>query len=265
MRGSSTLAGVIAELSPPLTFVQIRAICRLGVVLRWIAIAFAGLAGLLAPRVPALLPEEMLAAVVYNGLVTLAVMRAKDEDLRTLALVTTVIDQLFCFTFLAIYNVIPGGQQVAAYVPGMIEATAFFGAAGTALSLGIFVVGILVVQSAGIVFWRAAFEGVGIFAAIMILVLLGACLAGVNHVLYRSLRSAEFTGDDLERALEVGLSVREQEVLRQLAEGCSNAMIAGRLGVSERTVKTSVEKLLTRLRARNRAEAVAAASRLRLL
>ncbi len=63
----------------------------------------------------------------------------------------------------------------------------------------------------------------------------------------------------------VHFSPREQEVLRLVAQGYSNAMIASRLHLSENTVKTYVETLLTRLNARNRAEAVAAASRLNLL
>src|SRR5439155_838567 len=61
------------------------------------------------------------------------------------------------------------------------------------------------------------------------------------------------------------LSQREHEVLRLVAEGYSNTMIATRLHLSESTVKTHVEALLARLNARNRAEAVAAASRLQLL
>ena len=61
------------------------------------------------------------------------------------------------------------------------------------------------------------------------------------------------------------LSPREQEVLQLVSEGYSNTMIANRLHLSDNTVKGYVEALLTRLNARNRAEAVAAASRLKLL
>jgi len=63
----------------------------------------------------------------------------------------------------------------------------------------------------------------------------------------------------------VRLSPREQEVLELVAEGYSNSMIATRLHLSENTVKTYVENLLSRLNARNRAEAVAAASRQNLI
>ena len=61
------------------------------------------------------------------------------------------------------------------------------------------------------------------------------------------------------------LSARELEVLRLVAEGYSNTMIASRLNLSDNTIKGHVEALLIRLNARNRAEAVAAASRLNLL
>ena len=63
----------------------------------------------------------------------------------------------------------------------------------------------------------------------------------------------------------VRLSPREQEVLQLVSEGFSNSMIAGRLHLSENTIKTYVENLLSRLNARNRAEAVAAASRQNLI
>jgi DNA-binding NarL/FixJ family response regulator len=63
----------------------------------------------------------------------------------------------------------------------------------------------------------------------------------------------------------VRLSPREQEVLELVAEGYSNGMIASRLHLSENTVKTYVENLLSRLNARNRAEAVASASRQNLI
>jgi DNA-binding CsgD family transcriptional regulator len=252
-------------MTPSLSSGQVAALCQLGVLLRWLAIAFAGLAGLLAPKTPRLLLWEILAAAVYNGLVTLAILRADREDLKPIALITTIIDQLFCFSFIAIYNVIPGSQQVAAYVPAMLEAVAFFGVLGAALSVGIFIAAVLLVGAAGAVFWRGPFEGIGAFAAIMIVVLLAVCMVGVNRVLLVRASSAEPDFDERNAMEGAALSSREQEVLRLVAQGCSNATIASRLGLSERTVKNSMERLLAQLRARNRAEAVAAASRLRLL
>ena len=52
------------------------------------------------------------------------------------------------------------------------------------------------------------------------------------------------------------LTTREREILDMMAEGLSNRMIAGRLGISVYTVKFHVASLLGKLRAGSRTEAV---------
>ncbi|GAA0299680.1 response regulator transcription factor [Streptomyces polychromogenes] len=58
-----------------------------------------------------------------------------------------------------------------------------------------------------------------------------------------------------------GLTAREVDVLRLVADGLDTAEIAGKLSYSERTVKNVMHGLTTRLHLRNRAHAVAHALR----
>src|SRR6187399_1958 len=53
------------------------------------------------------------------------------------------------------------------------------------------------------------------------------------------------------------LTPRESEVLAMLAEGIGNKIIAGRLGISENTVKFHVSSIMEKLDAGSRTEAVA--------
>ena len=55
------------------------------------------------------------------------------------------------------------------------------------------------------------------------------------------------------------LTKRELEVLRLLAEGCSGCDIAQQLVISEKTVSTHIDHILTKLGVRSRAQAVALA------
>ncbi|AVQ00032.1 helix-turn-helix transcriptional regulator [Ahniella affigens] len=63
----------------------------------------------------------------------------------------------------------------------------------------------------------------------------------------------------------LGISGRELEVLKALAEGLANKEIARQLDISPNTVKTHVSRLFEKLDAGNRTEAVNRARGLRIL
>jgi len=67
--------------------------------------------------------------------------------------------------------------------------------------------------------------------------------------------SAPFTLDET-RLTELGITPRELEILGLIAAGLSNREIAGRLFVSENTVKTHSTRLFDKLGARRRTQAV---------
>jgi DNA-binding NarL/FixJ family response regulator len=67
------------------------------------------------------------------------------------------------------------------------------------------------------------------------------------------------------RRMGIGLSEREREVLRLVADGLPTKQIAVSLSISERTVKFHVNSIFHKLGAENRAQAVALAAQRGLL
>jgi len=67
------------------------------------------------------------------------------------------------------------------------------------------------------------------------------------------------------RTNQAGLTTRQLEVLRLIAEGLSNAEIAGRLFTSPKTVEHHVSAVLAKLGAHSRAQAISAAHHLELI
>lgn len=80
----------------------------------------------------------------------------------------------------------------------------------------------------------------------------------------RTTRPASFDGNP-QAIASLGISPRELTVLRELAAGHSNKEIAQRLHVSPHTVKTHVARLLEKLEARRRTDAIHRARELGIL
>ena len=76
--------------------------------------------------------------------------------------------------------------------------------------------------------------------------------------------SAPFLPNDAQRE-HLGVTKRELEILELMAAGLSNREIAGRLFVSENTVKTHSSRLFEKLKARRRTQAVQIGQQLGLL
>ena len=64
------------------------------------------------------------------------------------------------------------------------------------------------------------------------------------------------------RNSETALTCREIEVLKLVADGKKNEQIAEELGVAERTVRTHIESIITKMQVNNRTEAATKAIRL---
>jgi len=83
----------------------------------------------------------------------------------------------------------------------------------------------------------------------------------VQRRLVDSLRGAGGAPAAAVPAYPDGLTQREVEVLREIADGRSNREIADRLGISEATVKTHINNIFTKADLRDRAQAVIYAMR----
>ena len=102
--------------------------------------------------------------------------------------------------------------------------------------------------------------------AYLFLIAAGFLLLGlfVGARLFGAAPPLPFEGNSKAQAT-LGISRRELEILAEIAAGHSNKEIADRLCVSPHTVKTHVARLLEKLDARRRTEAIARARELGLI
>ena len=247
----------------------VRQLFRAGTIIRWVGLGIAGTIGaLVPPRAPSLLVGLILAVGVYNAVSMWLANRVADANVLRAAQGVTILDQVACLVFLAIYPNLPGGTQIAFYVPMLVEAVAFGGVVGAGEAVAVFAVGIVGVEWARLQFFNEAFSWPAVLLWILVISVVSVSIAALDRTVQGiaiGQAPSEARGAASSAASNLQLSRREQEVLQLIAAGHSDAMIAARLHLSETTVKTHVGTLRTRLGAKTRAEAVAIASRLNLL
>ena len=266
---TSRLTALSAGIPPRrLTAWQIQRNLTLALTLRWATAALAAMVGLLVPSRPmAVLVPLVIAVAIYNALVTVAIRQADDARCRQIARLTWVADQFFAFVAVAIFSGQPEGA--APYMFVTLEAVFYEGLVGGVISAALFAV-----LEVGFQFGRHAVAGTPVLwpeliSFITLIGLAAAAFVGVTNILLtREPPLAESNGhkpSNGQLPTGIRLTRRELEIVQLMASGYSNAMIASRLHLSESTIKSYVEVLLGRLNVRNRTEAVAAASRLKLL
>jgi DNA-binding CsgD family transcriptional regulator len=272
---------------PTLSVGSIRQLARLGTLVRWPGVMFAAVVGLIQPpKAPLYLALLLIWVAAYNGWAMISLPRADDASILRQGRALTLLDTVSFFALLAVFGGLPPTSVYAAYVLLIIWMVAYDGAEGAVLAVAIFVIGMIALQGVRTAVFHLTFDGTGILLWSLIMAVAAAIVAAFDRIVVGGAlgeRSAQADGQAASGtagapAVEVAvtsargngdvpvrLSPREQEVLRLVAEGYSNSMIATRLHLSENTIKTYVETLLSRLHARNRAEAVAAASRYNLI
>ena len=267
---------------PALNASSIRQLARLGTVVRWPGVIFAAILSLaVVPRSAVGLGAVLVWVAIYNAWGMIAIAKADDSQILRIGRALTLIDTVSYFLVLFVFGGVGGSTSIyAAYILLIVWLVAYDGAEGAMLSVAIFVVGMIALHAALKAAFNQDFATKDVLLWSLIMVVAGAILAAYDRIVVggvlpsavvsvtsgSSAAMAPAAGIAISSAAPaVRLSRREQEVLRLVAEGCSNAMIAGRLHLSENTIKTYVENLLSRLNARNRAEAVATASRQNLI
>ena len=287
MRTLSFLGLDVAD-RPRLNATSIRQLARLGTVVRWPGLLFAAILSLAVPPRSAVgLALVLVWVAAYNAWGMIAISRADDASILRIGRALTLLDTISYFLVLFVFGGVGASTSIyAAYILLIVWMVAYDGAEGAMLSVGIFVLGMIALHAAlKAAAFNQDFAGLDVLFWSLIMVVAGAILAAYDRIVIGGvLPPAEgnpMAGPPVDispvgatavetpvtsgSAPPVRLSPREQEVLELVSKGYSNTMIASRLHLSENTIKTYVENLLSRLNARNRAEAVAAASRQNLI
>jgi len=283
-----SLLGLDAAERPRLNPTTLRRLAWLGTVVRWPGLLFAAILSLEVKPISGIgLALILIWVALYNAWGMIQISKADDTAILRIGRALTLLDTVSYFLVLFVFGGVGASTSIyAAYILLIVWMVAYDGAEGAMLCVGIFVVGMIALHGALHAFLGRSFDGPDVLYWSLIMVVAGAILAAYDRIVIGGVLpqgpppgpngsspstapavivSAVATPVTSGSAPTVRLSPREQEVLELVAEGYSNAMIATRLHLSENTVKTYVENLLSRLNARNRAEAVAAASRQNLI
>ena len=276
-----SILGLDAAERPRLGAASIRQLAKLGTVVRWPGLLFAAVLSLaVPPRLPLGLAVLLIWVAVYNAWGMIAISKADDTSILGVGRALTLIDTVSYFLVLFVFGGVGASTSIyAAYILLIVWMVAYDGAEGAMLCVAIFVLGMLALHAALGAVFHQDFAAREVLLWSLIMVIAGAILAAYDRIVVGGVQASSAVGLDGSRSPAsssggpvvgnaipaVRLSRREQEVLQLVSEGYSNSMIAGRLHLSENTIKTYVENLLSRLNARNRAEAVAAASRQNLI
>jgi DNA-binding CsgD family transcriptional regulator len=282
-----SLLGLDAAERPRLNAATLRRLAWLGTVVRWPGLLFAAILSLEVKPISGIgLALILIWVALYNAWGMVQISRADDASILRIGRALTLLDTISYFLVLFVFGGVGASTSIyASYILLIVWMVAYDGAEGAMLSVAIFVLGMIALHAALQAFLGRPFDGQDVLYWSLIMVVAGAILAAYDRIVIGGVLPQGTTlssdGSGLPTAPvivtavatpvtsgsvpAVRLSPREQEVLELVAEGFSNGMIATRLHLSENTVKTYVENLLSRLNARNRAEAVAAASRQNLI
>lgn len=132
----------------------------------------------------------------------------------------------------------------------------------------IVIYGLIIAAAAFLLRWLEYRHSIRMFSTELYVVVIAVAFTALGiwlgHKLTGSSKRSAFNRN--ERALEtLGISDREYNVLRLLAEGLSNQEIADKLFISKNTVKTHLSRLYEKLEVSRRTQAIHKSKALRLI
>lgn len=233
--------------------------------LRWCVVALVAVRVIVDPPQLSLLavPWLLWTASCNTALVWLG-ERLRPPAATRVAQAMVIVDAASLVALVQIFAGDPPGALYGGVTLVLLEAVICWGPRGVLTASSLTLAALAALQEARCSLLHVPMSWNGIVAQNVVIGLLGAALV-MAHRLHAHPHDPPPPSGAETPASSHRLTSREQEVLALMAQGCSNTMIARRLHLTESTVKHHVESILNRLNVRNRAGAVAVASRLGLL